>query len=125
LSILAAETLGIYVFHLFVLYGAPIALAQHIGPSLAAPAALAVSALMLCASAAFGVGFRQLKAQPLAQRSWPRLRSSGIAIASAWAMWLMSPAAALGASPTHVIEPTVASGKSGITTVGVSAQATP
>jgi catechol 2,3-dioxygenase-like lactoylglutathione lyase family enzyme len=98
LSVLAGETLGIYVFHLFVLYGAPLALAQRVGPNLGLPAALSVSAALVGASIAFGLGFRALKAYPLAQRTWPAARSAGIVLASVWAVSLFSPAVVLGAA---------------------------
>ena len=93
LATLTSETLTIYVFHLFVLYGAPIALARRVGMSLELPFALAVSASMLLSSAAFALAWKRAKAWPLAQRTWPWLRTSGLVLTSAWALWLAWPAA--------------------------------
>jgi hypothetical protein len=93
LATLTSETLGIYVFHLFVLYGAPLALARRVGMTLDLPFALCMSTLMLFASAAFALGWKRAKALPLAQRTWPWLRTSALALTSAWALWLAWPAA--------------------------------
>lgn len=73
---LTRETLGIYVFHLFVLYGYPIALSQRLGQQLSLLQALSVSAAMIVASAAFGVVWHKLNMWQLARRFWPRFRSA-------------------------------------------------
>jgi uncharacterized membrane protein len=61
LSILTRETLCIYVFHLFVLYGFPLALARRIGQQLSLPAALAASGCMIAASAGAGMFWHRAK----------------------------------------------------------------
>lgn len=96
LATLTAETLGVYVFHLFVLYGSPIALARRIGSTLDLPHALGVSVAMVVASFAFGLGWRRLKSLPLARRRWPMVRTAAIGIASLWTAILAFPLAALG-----------------------------
>jgi uncharacterized membrane protein YeiB len=69
LSILTRETLCIYVFHLFVLYGFPLGLARRIGQELGLPAALAASGCMIVASAGFGLAWHRAKSL----RLWPAL----------------------------------------------------
>jgi hypothetical protein len=91
LATLTGETLGIYVFHLFVLYGAPLALARRLGTSLSLPAALGCSGLLLLSSALFALGWRRAKALPLAQHKWPWFRTRALALASLWAMCLAWP----------------------------------
>ncbi|HKU43032.1 MAG TPA: heparan-alpha-glucosaminide N-acetyltransferase domain-containing protein [Polyangiales bacterium] len=64
LSILTRETLCIYVFHLFVLYGFPVGLARRVGQQLELPAALAASGCMIAASAGFGLLWHRMKSLP-------------------------------------------------------------
>jgi catechol 2,3-dioxygenase-like lactoylglutathione lyase family enzyme len=100
LAILTRETLGIYVFHLFVLYGFPLSLARRVGQELSLPAALAASGCMIAASAGFGFAWHRAKALQLSRRLWPALRPALIAIGSAWVMLLTLPLGALGGSST-------------------------
>jgi uncharacterized membrane protein len=74
LAILTRETLCIYVFHLFVLYGFPLALARRVGQELSAPAALAASGCMIIASAGFGLAWHRAKSLRLGRRPWPAPR---------------------------------------------------
>jgi catechol 2,3-dioxygenase-like lactoylglutathione lyase family enzyme len=102
LSILTRETLCIYVFHLFVLYGFPFALARRIGQELSLPAALAASGGMIAASAAFGLAWHHAKSLYFSRRLWPALRPGLIAVSSVWVMLFALPLAALGGSATPV-----------------------
>jgi hypothetical protein len=73
LCILAGETLAVYVFHLLVLYGFPADLHGRLGTTLWLPRALYMSALMLVASAAAGIGWHRIKHwQPARLRNAPR-----------------------------------------------------
>jgi catechol 2,3-dioxygenase-like lactoylglutathione lyase family enzyme len=101
LAVLTRETLGIYVFHLFVLYGFPFALAHRIGQELSLPAALAASGCMITASAGFGLAWHRAKSLQLSRRVWPALRPGLIALSSAWVMLLTLPLAALGGSGSN------------------------
>jgi uncharacterized membrane protein len=74
LSILTRETLCIYVFHLFVLYGFPLGLARRIGPQLGLPSALAASGCMIAASVAVGLSWHRAKSL----RFRPGLRPTGL-----------------------------------------------
>ena len=62
LRIIAAETLAIYVFHLYVLFGGELRLARRIGPTLELPQALAFAAFMIALTSAFALGWHALKA---------------------------------------------------------------
>jgi catechol 2,3-dioxygenase-like lactoylglutathione lyase family enzyme len=75
LRVLTGETLGVYVFHLFVLYGFPIGLAKRFGPTLPLTAALSVSAGMLVASVLAGLAWRAIKDLPHTQRFVPSSRA--------------------------------------------------
>jgi surface polysaccharide O-acyltransferase-like enzyme len=66
---LTRETLGIYVFHLFVLYGFPIALSQRLGQHSTLLQGLSVSALMIVASGMFGLLWQRVKSLRLARAS--------------------------------------------------------
>ncbi|HKP63800.1 MAG TPA: heparan-alpha-glucosaminide N-acetyltransferase domain-containing protein [Polyangiales bacterium] len=74
LSILTRETLCIYVFHLLVLYGFPLALARRVGQQLSLPSALAASGCMIVASAGFALLWHHAKSLQLGQRLWPAVR---------------------------------------------------
>ena len=74
LRTLSGETLAIYVFHLLVLYGAPIALARRVGSTLPLSAALSVSAAMLCASTLVGLGWHSIKEAPRTRSFVPSSR---------------------------------------------------
>jgi hypothetical protein len=75
LRVLTGETLGVYIFHLFVLYGFPFGLAKRFGPTLPLTAALSVSAAMLVASVLAGLAWHAIKDLPHAQRFVPRRRA--------------------------------------------------
>ena len=79
LRILTAETLAIYVFHLFVLYGFPFALHTRLGTNLPLTAALSVSAGMLAASCAVGLAWHALKTLQPTRRFVPSSRLTVLA----------------------------------------------
>jgi hypothetical protein len=87
LRILTAETLAIYVFHLFVLYGFPFALHTRLGTSLPLVAALSSSGCMLAASSAVGLLWHALKNLPPTRRFMP---SSRITVLAACALSFLS-----------------------------------
>jgi hypothetical protein len=62
LRILAGETLPIYMFHLFVLFGGSLHLARRIGPTLELPQALALAAFMIALTIAYALSWHWLKA---------------------------------------------------------------
>ncbi|RLB50077.1 MAG: hypothetical protein DRJ42_19645 [Deltaproteobacteria bacterium] len=63
LTILAGETLIIYVVHIALLYGAGYGLAEVVGPTLGLGASLGVAAVMLVGSALLGLGWHRAKAR--------------------------------------------------------------
>lgn len=69
LRIISAETLAIYVFHLYVLFGGNLRLARRIGPTLEVPEALAVALFMIALTSAFALSWHALKTW------WRRWRS--------------------------------------------------
>jgi hypothetical protein len=62
LRILAGETLPIYMFHLFVLFGGSLHLARRIGPTLELPQALALAAFMIALTIVYALWWHWLKA---------------------------------------------------------------
>jgi uncharacterized membrane protein len=71
LTILAGETLVIYVVHVALLYGDGYGLADVIGPTLAPAASMAVAVGMVVSSAALGFGWRWAKER--SRVLWPAL----------------------------------------------------
>jgi len=62
LRVIAAETLAIYVFHLYVLFGGDVRLARRIGATLELPQALAFAAFMIALTTVFALTWHALKA---------------------------------------------------------------
>ena len=64
LQVLSADTLFIYVFHILLVYGAGLGLAQVVGPVLALGPALQVTLLVLVVSAGLSLFRARLRARP-------------------------------------------------------------
>jgi YHS domain-containing protein len=100
LRILTGETLAIYVFHLIVLYGFPIFLQRRLGGAhLPLSAALSVSACMLVASTALGLGWHRLKRWTPARRFIPSPRVTVLASCAVAACALLLVASQAFADP--------------------------
>ena len=68
LTILASETLTIYVFHIVLLFYPIIGISRHVGTTLEPPAALGVSALMFVVTIAFTVQWHAWKKRRRARK---------------------------------------------------------
>lgn len=62
LRVMSGETLSMYVFHLYVLFGGSWHLARRIGPTLELPAAMAFALFMILLTSTFALGWHRLKA---------------------------------------------------------------